>query len=156
RMAHSLNSPHVVKVYDVGLHRSGAFAWIALERLGESLRDWIKRPDPLSWPKAASIVADILLALDAAHGKGLLHGDIKPDNVLCDGSRWKVVDFGIARYLIPGSGPAGEELIQGTIGYIAPEILCGGKNTSQSDLYSVGVCLLELLTKPKERPFRTE
>src|ERR687887_2011829 len=144
RAVASLNHPHIVTVIDAG-EDDGA-PYIVFEYVeGETLKDRIRRLGRLPVPEAVAYAVEIGRALAAAHAQRLVHRDVKPQNVLIDGDgRAKVTDFGIARSLdVDGVTITGT--ILGTADYIAPEQAGGGRIDAQTDIYSLGVVLYELL-----------
>lgn len=143
--AASLSHPNVVTVYDYGEDPSGPF--IVMELVdGEDLATIMRRNGPLPPAQAARIAAAVARALAAAHGRGLVHRDVKPGNVLIgrDG-RVKVVDFGIARAIaeaqmtMPGT-------TLGSVHYFSPEQARGEPATTASDIFALGIVLYEMLT----------
>jgi eukaryotic-like serine/threonine-protein kinase len=112
---------------------------------GETVKDLIRRRGRLSGNESVNITMQLLAAVDFAHRSGIVHRDIKPQNVMIDrGGTCKVMDFGIARAGDSGMTEAGS--ILGTAQYLAPEQAKGHPVDERSDLYSVGVCLYEMLT----------
>jgi eukaryotic-like serine/threonine-protein kinase len=158
REAHALarlNHPHVIPVYDAGEHDGHVF--IAMELGVESLSEWLSRPRPRGEILAAFVQAGRGMA--AAHAAGLVHGDFKPDNVLCgaDG-QFKVSDFGLARPVeaktaeLPCEPPCvgegqRETLAAGTPRFMAPETKAGQPSTQASDQYSFCVALKQELER---------
>jgi serine/threonine-protein kinase len=146
RAVAQLNHPHVVGVIDAGEDEEG-MPFIVFEYVeGETLKDRIRRTGRLAIPEAIAYAIEIARALGAAHARHIVHRDVKPQNVMIDeeGSA-KVTDFGIARTLEEdGLTVAGRVL--GTTDYVAPEQALGDPVTGQSDLYSLGVVLFEMLT----------
>lgn len=141
----SLNHPNVVAVHDIGKDPAGPF--IVMEYVpGEDLASLLKRNGPLGPRQAARIGIEVARALSAAHGRGIVHRDVKPANVLIatDG-RVKVTDFGIARAVadaqltLPGT-------TMGSVHYLAPEQVRGLGAVPASDLFSLGIVLFEALT----------
>src|SRR4051794_5222454 len=140
-----LSHPHVVTVIDAG--EDDGHPFIVFEYVdGETLKQLIRRQGPLPVTEAVAYAIEVGRALIAAHSHRLVHRDVKPQNVLIDPEgRAKVTDFGIARSLeLDGLTAAGRVL--GTTDYVAPEQAIGEGATVQSDIYSLGVCLWEMLT----------
>src|ERR671913_182902 len=146
RSAASLSHPNIVQVYDRGDTEEGA-SYIAMEYVpGGTLKEKIVGEGPLGAREAAALGAQVAEALGAAHERGMVHRDIKPQNVLLSGKGdAKVADFGIARagssVTISRTGS-----VMGTAGYMSPEQALGKPATPKSDLYSLGVVLYEALT----------
>ncbi|MEX2392845.1 MAG: protein kinase [Actinomycetota bacterium] len=141
RAAASLTHANVATVYDTG--EEDGIPYIVMEYVdGESLHRMIQRQGPFPVEDAARVARSVLGALAHAHGKGLVHRDVKPANVLFDSATGtaKVVDFGIAKGLEDTGGLTRSGLI-GTAAYLSPEQVNGGNATPASDLYGVG-CLL--------------
>ena len=153
RAVAQLNHPHVVSVIDAGeeplgedARRSGT-PYIVLEYVdGETLKSVIRRDGPLEIPQALAYSIEIARALGAAHERQIVHRDVKPHNILIDPEGGaKITDFGIARSLTEeGLTMAGRVL--GTTDYVSPEQALGQPVTPQSDLYSLGIVLYEMLT----------
>src|SRR4051812_22869853 len=159
-----LNHPHVRALYDVGAHDGSAF--LVMEYLeGETLESRLaKRPLPPA--QALTCAVQIAEALDAAHREGIVHGDVKPANIMLTSSGAKLLDFGVARLwervtsaeehrrrattLSEGSS------VPGTTAYMAPEQLEGGEADPRSDIFSLGVVLYEMLSgrRPFDAPTR--
>jgi tRNA A-37 threonylcarbamoyl transferase component Bud32 len=153
RAVAQLNHPHIVTVIDAGEDESTPF--IVFEFVdGETLKERIRRCGRLAIPESIAYAIEIARALGAAHERGIVHRDIKPQNVLIDaeGSA-KVTDFGIARSLAE-EGLTGDGRVLGTTDYVSPEQALGHPVTGQSDIYSLGICLYEMLVG--EVPFRGE
>ena len=153
RAVAQLSHPHVVGVIDAG--EDGGRPYIVFEYVeGETLKDRIRRGGRLPIPEAVAYAIEIARALGAAHARHIVHRDVKPQNVLIDeeGS-CKVTDFGIARTL-DEEGLTADGRVLGTTDYVSPEQALGQPVTGQSDLYSLGVVLYEMLTG--EVPFRGE
>jgi eukaryotic-like serine/threonine-protein kinase len=144
--AASLSHPNIVQVYDRGQTEDGA-SYIAMEYVpGGTLKERISREGPLETADAAGLGAQVAEALGAAHDRGMVHRDIKPQNVLLAArGEAKVADFGIAR---AGSSATISRTgsVMGTAGYMSPEQALGKPATPKSDLYSLGVVLYEALT----------
>jgi eukaryotic-like serine/threonine-protein kinase len=151
RAASNLNHPNIVQVFDLGQTDDGTL-YIAMEFIdGPSLKDVIKRTGSLPVARIQSILGQVCSALALAHGHNIIHRDLKPHNVMLakgPGGQEvaKLLDFGIAKTFEDG----GTQLTQtgfaiGTPQYMAPEQAAGKEVTPQSDLYSVGVMLYEML-----------
>src|SRR3954467_10474521 len=153
RAVAQLNHPHIVGVIDAGEDDGAPF--IVFEFVdGETLKERIRRCGRLAIPEAIAYAIEISRALGAAHAQGIVHRDVKPQNVLIDpeGSA-KVTDFGIARSL-EEDGLTADGRVLGTTDYVSPEQALGHDVTGQSALYSLGIVLFEMLTG--EVPFRGE
>jgi eukaryotic-like serine/threonine-protein kinase len=145
RAVAQLNHPHVVGVIDAG--EDDAMPYIVFEYVeGETLKDRIRRQGRLPISEAVAYAIEIARALGASHERGIVHRDVKPQNVLVDeeGSA-KVTDFGIARTL-DQEGLTADGRVLGTTDYVSPEQALGHPVTGQSDLYSLGIVLFEMLT----------
>ena len=147
RSAAALSHPNIVQIYDRGRSEDGRY-YIVMEHVpGGTLKEYAKAEGPLEYAKAAGLAAQIAGALGAAHDRGVVHRDVKPQNVLLagGGGAAKVADFGIARAASAAS-ISRSSLILGTPGYMSPEQAMGEAATPRSDLYSLGVVLYEMLT----------
>jgi serine/threonine-protein kinase len=153
RAVAQLNHPHVVTVIDAG-EDDGA-PYIVFEYVeGETLKDRIRRLGRLPVSEAVAYAVEIGRALEAAHASLLVHRDVKPQNVLIDpDGRAKVTDFGIARSL-EAQGLTATGRVLGTTDYVSPEQALGREVTGQSDIYSLGIVLYEMLTG--EVPFKAD
>ena len=150
RHAASLLHPNIVNVFDQGV---ADLPYIVMECVdGPSLREVLLRRGRLTPREALAVVEPVARALARAHGAGVVHRDVKPENVLiaADGTP-KVADFGIARALAETSHTAKGSLI-GSVHYLAPEMVDGHEAGPRSDQYSLGVVLFELLTGRKPLP----
>jgi eukaryotic-like serine/threonine-protein kinase len=145
RTVAQLSHPHVVMVIDAG--EDQGHPYIVFERVrGETLKDKIRREGPQPIGEAVAYAIEIGRALQAAHEQGLVHRDVKPQNVLLDDEgRAKVTDFGIALGLEQEGLTAAGKVV-GTTDYVSPEQAMGHEVTGQSDVYSLGVVLFEMLT----------
>ena len=144
--AAALNHPDIVQVYDQG-HTEDRTYYIAMEYVpGGTLAQRIKREGPLDPGEAAGVASRVADALAVAHARGIVHRDIKPQNVLLSATgEAKVADFGIAR-AVSASTVTETSLILGTAAYMSPEQVRGERVGPASDLYSLGVVLYEMLT----------
>jgi eukaryotic-like serine/threonine-protein kinase len=144
KAAAGLNHPNIVGVYDWG--QVGSENYIVMEYVeGETLKELVRRRGRLPGGEAVAIALELLAAVGAAHANGVIHRDVKSQNILIDrAGRVKVADFGIAQAGDPGMTEAGS--ILGTAQYLAPEQARGEPVDERSDLYSVGVVLYEMLT----------
>lgn len=141
----SLNHANIVKVYGVG--HEGNFRYIVQEYIeGITVKDLINQNGHLDWRNAVPIVIQIGLALDYAHQNGIVHRDIKPQNILISRDRVaKITDFGIARAASTTTiTMTGVQM--GSVHYFSPEQARGGNVGPQSDIYSLGVSLFEMVT----------
>jgi hypothetical protein len=141
-----LNHPNIVTVIDRGELDNHQF--IVFEHVpGENLKDFVRRRGPLPVDDALALTTQIARALAFAHEHGVIHRDVKPQNVLLDeNGTAKVTDFGIARSIEPGDGLTESGTLLGTSEYISPEQASGRRVDARSDQYSLGVVLYELLT----------
>jgi eukaryotic-like serine/threonine-protein kinase len=149
RAAGHLTHPHIVTIFDVGETDDGR-SYIAMERLsGETLASAVSREGFPSLPVIIDLMGQLAAALDYAHARGILHHDVKPENImLADGwSYAKISDFGIAeRRGLPRDAGGMPAEIGGTPAYMALERLRGERSDARSDLFSLGVVLYWLLT----------
>jgi serine/threonine-protein kinase len=145
KSAAALSHPSVVAVYDQGT--DGQHVFLAMEYVpGRTLRDLLTEQGRLGPRQALSLMQPVLAALGAAHRAGLVHRDVKPENVLLtDDGQVKVADFGLAR-AETASKQTKTGMIIGTVGYMAPEQVLSGNADSRSDVYAAGIMLFELLT----------
>lgn len=140
-----LSNKNIVSVYDVAIYPD--IKYIVMEFLdGITLREYLDNKGAIGWKEACIYILQILRALEHAHSKGIVHRDIKPQNViLMRSGDIKVTDFGIAK-LPNDSAPKNDEKAVGTVYYISPEQACGKETDYYSDIYSVGVMLYEAVT----------
>ncbi len=150
RAAARLSHPNIVSVFDQGEDRGRVF--LAMEYVpGRTLRDVIEDDGPLSPDAALDILEPVLLALAEAHHQGgIIHRDVKPENVIIrDDGVVKVADFGLARAVTTETATSASSEVLGTLSYISPEQVEGGKGTPRSDVYAAGLLLFEMLTGRK-------
>ncbi len=148
-----LNHPNIVKVYDVSF--GDLIQYIVMEYVdGITLKQYIERQQSLRWKDAVYLTIQVLRALQHAHDKGIVHRDVKPQNImlLSDGTI-KVTDFGIARFARSEHKTMTDKAI-GSVHYISPEQARGELTDEKADIYSVGVMLYEMLTG--QLPFEAE
>ncbi len=166
RAAAALNHPNIAAVHDVGAE--GSTHYIVQEYLeGRSLRDLL-RDDPPKLERALTIGAEVAEALAVAHQAGIVHRDIKPDNIfITDVGHTKVVDFGLAKLVEPGASGSSPDAtmsptvigtmagaVMGTVGYMAPEQVEAGEIDGRTDIFALGCVLYEMTTG--QRPFQGE
>lgn len=141
-----LDHPNIVKVYDVSV--TDQLQYIVMEYIdGITLKEYLKqRGGALTWKEVVHFGTQVLSALEHAHAKGIVHRDVKPQNImlLADGSI-KMMDFGIARFSRAQSQTVSDKAI-GSVHYISPEQAKGDHTDARTDIYSVGVMLYEMLS----------
>ncbi|MDB5373691.1 MAG: Serine/threonine protein kinase, partial [Belnapia sp.] len=148
-----LSHPNIVGVYDYG--ENAETAWIVMELVeGGSLKDRLDRKERFPVPEIARIMQQVLAALAYSHGRGVVHRDIKPGNIMLaqdagEGATVKMADFGIAR--LENSSMTHDGTVMGTPSYMAPEQLRGETVDARADIWAAGVMLYQLLTG--EKPF---
>ena len=153
RAAARLSHPNVVAVYDQGDDDGTVFLVMELVP-GHTLRDVVSEESPMAPSRALALLEPVVSALASAHRNGLIHRDVKPENVLiADDGRVKVADFGLAKAISAETQhTATQGVLIGTVSYLAPELVVDGRADARADVYAVGVVLYELLTgvKPHE------
>ncbi len=142
----TLSHENIVRAYGAGTYNG--LPYLVMEYVeGRTLKDLISSNGALPVRTAIGITCQILDALSAAHAHGIIHRDVKPQNVIVtDKGRVKLADFGIAREVKATTMTFSGSKVLGSVHYISPEQAKGTVTTEQSDLYSVGVCLYEMLT----------
>lgn len=148
RAAAKLDHPNIVHVYDVG-QDAGGHPYLVMELVpGEDLKALIRRSAPLTVARALTIAREISDGVGVAHQAGIVHCDLKPQNILLtESGQVKVTDFGIARALQEEeSDEEPVEVVWGSPHYLSPEQAMGRRPTPASDVYSIGVMLYEMLT----------
>ncbi len=151
RASAKLTHPNVVAVYDQGDDHGTLF--LAMEYVAgrHTLRDVLREEAPLPPQRALSLLEEILKAIAAAHESGIIHRDVKPENVLINPrGQVKVADFGLARAISSATtATATGGVLMGTVSYLPPELVTDGTADARSDIYSLGVLLFEMLTGVK-------
>ncbi|MGZ4635354.1 Stk1 family PASTA domain-containing Ser/Thr kinase [Oryzihumus sp.] len=149
RSAARLSHPHVVAVYDQG--EDGSEVFLAMELVnGHTLRQVMKSEGPLTPRAALDILDPVLQALAAAHAAGLIHRDVKPENVILrEDGMVKVADFGLARAVSAHTSTSQTGSLLGTVAYLSPEQVERGIADARSDVYAAGLLLFEMLTGTK-------
>ena len=149
RSAAKLSHPNVVAVYDQGEDDGHVFLTMELVN-GLTLRQVMQAEGPLTPRAALDIIDPVLQALGAAHSAGLIHRDVKPENVILreDGTV-KVADFGLARAIATGTSTAQTGVLLGTVAYLSPEQVERGVADARSDVYAAGLLLFEMLAGSK-------
>jgi serine/threonine-protein kinase len=152
RAASRLRNPHTITVFDFGRSEDGILYLVMELLIGRTLGDELRAGESvMALGRAAGIVGQVLDSLEEAHDVGVLHRDLKPDNIFMletSGARdfIKVLDFGVAKIVgESGMSASGPGLVFGTPVYMSPEQMMGGEVDPRSDLYSLGVILFELL-----------
>lgn len=149
RVVGQLSHPSIMTLHDMGIDEPTQTPYLVMEYLEGQPLDRILEKGSLPFPKACAWVAEIACALGVAHRKGVIHGDVKPANVLItNDGRVKLMDFGMARL---ASHDTGASPLLGTPAYWCPEQILGKPQDSRSDLFSLGVVLYEMVTG--KRPF---
>ena len=145
RAINALSHPNIVKIYDVVLDAPNPY--LVMEYVsGITLKEYIEQKKPISGRTAANIAGLVLTALQCAHENGIVHRDVKPQNIMVtEKGEVKVMDFGIARFAMSQSRTIDGNAI-GSVHYISPEQALGGAVDQRTDIYSVGVILFEMLS----------
>src|SRR5512132_3601518 len=146
-----LNHPAIVTVHDIGHDDPSGMNFIAMEYVeGQNLKEMLAQGRPLSFDEIGDITAQVAEALDFAHSKGIVHRDVKPANIiLLEGNRAKITDFGIAKIASGGANLTTTGQFLGTPNYMAPEQIKGAPVDGRTDIFSLGICFYELLTRRK-------
>jgi serine/threonine-protein kinase len=154
KTAARLSHPNVVGVFDQGTYEG--LVYLAMEYVeGRTLREILGEYGPLTPRQAFGVLEPVLAALGAAHQAGLVHRDVKPENILlADDGRVKVADFGLARATTQATAQTSDGILLGTVAYLSPEQVSRGVSDLRSDVYSAGIVLYEMLTGQK--PFTGE
>lgn len=143
--ATQLNDPHIVGIYDVG--EDHGLQYMVMQYVkGTDLKAYIQKHFPIPLPQVIDIMEQVLAAVSTAHAHGIIHRDLKPQNILIDENKnVKITDFGIAVAASQDSLTQTNTLM-GSVHYLSPEQARGSIATEQSDIYSLGIILFELLT----------
>jgi serine/threonine protein kinase len=138
-----LSHPAIVNLFDVGVEETG-IAYLVMEYVNGRTLLQVLAESPIPWPRACCWAADLATALGRAHHAGIIHGDVKPANIMItEDGEVKLSDFGIARFATQVSGSG---RIMGTPAYLAPEQILGEPHSTRSDLFSLGIVLYHTLT----------
>jgi len=158
RAAAAVDDPHIIPVFEAGEAEGALF--IAMRYVpGGDVRSLMRRDEPLTPERALAIISPVASALDAAHGAGLVHRDVKPENMLIDARPGRpdhvyLSDFGLSKGVMASLGPTGTGQWLGTAGYSAPEQMAGKPVDGRADQYSLACVAFELLCG--EVPFPRE
>lgn len=146
-----LNHPAIVTVFDIGQDDASGVNFIAMEYVeGQNLKEVLAQGRPFNFEQIGDIIAQIAEALDFAHAKGIVHRDVKPANIiLLDGTRAKIMDFGIAKIASGVVNLTSTGQFLGTPNYMAPEQIKGAPVDGRTDIFALGICLYECLTRRK-------
>jgi serine/threonine protein kinase len=158
--ASALNDPHICTIYDVGEHEGRQFLVMELLQ-GQTLKQYMDG-HALAVEQVLKLGMQIAGALQTAHGKGIIHRDVKPANIfVTEGGEVKVLDFGLAKLLSPADPDTTlsqtltqSQAVLGTLPYMAPEQLHGEETDARTDIWGVGAVLYEMATS--QRPFHKE
>ena len=144
--ATQLNDPHIVGIYDVG--EDHGLQYMVMQYVkGTDLKAYIKKHYPIPLPQVIDIMEQVLSAVATAHAHGIIHRDLKPQNILIDENKnVKITDFGIA-VAVSQDSLTQTNTLMGSVHYLSPEQARGSIATKQSDIYSLGIILFELLSR---------
>jgi eukaryotic-like serine/threonine-protein kinase len=153
RLSHQVTHKNVIRIYDLG--ESEGIKFITMEFIeGQDLRSLIHEKKKVSPPEAVDIMEQVCRALEAAHTVGVIHRDLKPQNIIRDNAgRIVVMDFGLAR-IVGGDGMTQTGALVGTMEYMSPEQALGKELDQRSDLFALGLIFYELLTG--KMPFQAD
>jgi eukaryotic-like serine/threonine-protein kinase len=149
RVVGQLSHPSIIALHDMGIDEPTQTPYLVMEFLEGQPLDRILDKGSIPLPRSCAWAAEVACALGTAHRKGVIHGDVKPANILiCDDGRVKLMDFGMARL---ASRDSADTPLIGTPAYWCPEQIIGKPQDARSDLFSLGVVLYEMVTG--KRPF---
>lgn len=152
RVVGQISHPSIITLHDMGVEESSQTPYLVMEFIEGQPLDKILEKGSLPVPKACAWAAEVATALAMAHRKGVIHGDVKPANILItDDHRIKLTDFGMARL---ASGESQDTPLLGTPAYWCPEQILGKPQDAKSDIFSLGVVLYEMVTG--HRPFDSD
>jgi serine/threonine-protein kinase len=150
QVSSELDSPHIVKILDAAWSEDGRYPYLAMELLeGQDLGSHLRKRGPLSLRDVVDLVHDVAEALSCAHAVGIVHRDMKPENVFLahgpEGARWKVLDFGISK-MRDSRGTLTKNGVIGTPNYMSPEQAQGGALDMRTDIFALGAIVYRVLT----------
>ncbi len=149
RVVGQISHPSIVALHDMGIDEATSTPYLVMEYVEGHPLERVLEKGSVPFPRACAWIADIAMALNLAHRKGIIHGDVKPANILVtDEGRVKLTDFGMARL---ASRDAKDTPLLGTPAYWCPEQILGKPQDARSDIFSLGVVLYEMVTG--KRPF---
>jgi serine/threonine protein kinase len=149
RVVGQISHPSIVALHDMGIEESCSTPYLVMEYVEGQPLERLLDKGSIPFPRVCAWIADVALALDLAHRKGIIHGDVKPANILIsDDGRIKLTDFGMARL---ASRDLKDTPLLGTPAYWCPEQILGKPQDARSDIFSLGVVLYEMITG--RRPF---
>lgn len=152
RVVGQLSHPAIITLHDMGIDEPTSTPYLVLEYVEGQALDRVLEKGTVPYPRACAWIGDVAVALHIAHRKGVIHGDVKPANILItDEGRVKLMDFGMARL---SRADAGSGQLLGTPAYWCPEQILGKPQDGRSDLFSLGVVLYEMATG--NRPFDSD
>jgi serine/threonine-protein kinase len=152
RVVGQLSHPNVITLHDMGIEEATQTPYLVMELIDGTPLDRLLEKGTLPLPRACAWVAHAAEALEAAHNRGVIHGDVKPANILITGDgKVKLTDFGMARV---AKRDAGDTPLLGTPAYWCPEQIMGRPQDARSDIFSLGIVLYEMVTGTK--PFAAD
>jgi serine/threonine protein kinase len=152
RVVGQLSHPSIITVHDMGIEEASSTPYLVMEFIEGQALDQILAKGSVPFPRACAWAAEVAKALSIAHRKGVIHGDVKPANILItNDDRVKLTDFGMARL---ASHDTKDTPLLGTPAYWCPEQILGKPQDARSDIFSLGVVLYEMATG--QRPFDAE